>query len=66
MSKTEAICYHPSLTSIGFRIKEGTEIIEGEVVEIQIDRSLTRATKTGKFTTKPTDMEIVYDLETQR
>ncbi|TFK59747.1 TIP49-domain-containing protein, partial [Pluteus cervinus] len=50
--------------SIGVRIKEETELIEGEVVEIQIDRSLTGATKTGKLTIK-TDMETVYDLGTK-
>lgn len=40
MSKTEAIT-QALRRSIGVRIKEETEIIEGEVVEIQIDRSLT-------------------------
>jgi len=32
------------------------------VVELQIDQSLTGATKTGKLTIKSTDMETVYDL----
>ncbi|KAK0433516.1 TIP49 C-terminus-domain-containing protein [Armillaria borealis] len=50
--------------SIGIRIKEDTELIESEVVEIQIDRSSTRATKTGKLTIKITDIEIIYDLGT--
>jgi RuvB-like protein 2 len=40
MSKTEALT-QAIRRSIGVRIKEETEIIEGEVVEIQIDRSLT-------------------------
>lgn len=40
MSKTEALT-QSFRRSIGVRIKEETEIIEGEVVEIQIDRSLT-------------------------
>jgi RuvB-like protein 2 len=40
MSKTEALT-QSLRRSIGVRIKEETEIIEGEVVEIQIDRSLT-------------------------
>jgi len=45
------------------RIKEETEIIEGEVVEIQIDRPATGGgTKAGKLTLKTTDMETVYDL----
>lgn len=40
MSKTEALT-QALRRSIGVRIKEEMEIIEGEVVEIQIDRSLT-------------------------
>jgi RuvB-like protein 2 len=40
MSKTEALT-QSLRRSIGVRIKEETEIIEGEVVEVQIDRSLT-------------------------
>lgn len=49
--------------SIGVRIKEETEIIEGEVVEIQIDRPASGAgSKVGKLTLKTTDMETIYDL----
>ena len=40
MSKTEALM-QAFRKSIGVRIKEEAEIIEGEVVEVQIDRSLT-------------------------
>jgi len=40
MSKTEALT-QAFRRSIGVRIKEEAEIIEGEVVEIQIDRSIT-------------------------
>lgn len=40
MSKTEGLT-QAFRRSIGVRIKEETEIIEGEVVEIEIDRSLT-------------------------
>jgi RuvB-like protein 2 len=40
MSKTEALT-QAFRKSIGIRIKEETEIIEGEIVEIQIDRSVT-------------------------
>ncbi|KAG6825770.1 RuvB-like protein 2 [Tephrocybe sp. NHM501043] len=40
MSKTEALT-QVFRRSIGVHIKEETELIEGEVVEIQIDRSLT-------------------------
>lgn len=61
MSKTEALT-QAFRRSIGVRIKEESEIIEGEVVEIQIDRSLTGGAKTGKLTLKTTDMETVYDL----
>ncbi|KAF6761345.1 TIP49 C-terminus-domain-containing protein [Ephemerocybe angulata] len=42
MSKTEALT-QAFRRSIGVRIKEESEIIEGEVVEIQIDRSMTGA-----------------------
>ena len=45
------------------RIKEETEIIEGEVVEIEIDRPAAGAAagagKTGKLTLKTTEMETV-------
>lgn len=77
MSKTEALT-QAFRRSIGIRIKEETELVEGEVVEIQIDRSLTgvrssqvaqypflpfpQATKSGKLTIKTTDMETIYDL----
>lgn len=40
MSKTEALT-QAFRKSIGVRIKEESEMIEGEVVEIQIDRSVT-------------------------
>jgi RuvB-like protein 2 len=40
MSKTEALT-QAFRKSIGVRITEETEVIEGEVVEIQIDRSVT-------------------------
>ena len=62
MSKTEALT-QAFRKSIGVRIKEETELIEGEVVEIQVDREDTGvAAKTGKLTLKTTDMETVYDL----
>lgn len=51
---------------IGVRIKEEIEIIEGEVVEIEIDKSVgafaSARVKTGKLIMKMSDMEIVYDL----
>lgn len=62
MSKTEALT-QAFRKSIGVRIKEETEIIEGEVIEIQIDRPATgTGAKIGKLTLKTTDMETVYDL----
>jgi RuvB-like protein 2 len=61
MSKTEALT-QAFRRSIGVRIKEETEIIEGEVVEIEIDKSLTSGGKTGKITLKTTDIETQYDL----
>ncbi|CDF39850.1 ruvB-like 2 protein [Chondrus crispus] len=69
MSKTEALTQALG-KSIGVRIKEETEHIEGEVVEIQIDMPLPRSsaermTKSGKLTLKTTEMERVYDLGTK-
>jgi RuvB-like protein 2 len=62
MSKTEALM-QAFRKSIGVRIKEETEIIEGEVVEVQIDRPVTgTGQKVGKLTIKTTDMETIYDL----
>ncbi|CAF0703882.1 unnamed protein product [Brachionus calyciflorus] len=62
MSKTEALT-QAFRRSIGIRIKEETEIIEGEVVEIQIDRPASgTGAKVGKLTLKTTEMETVYDL----
>jgi len=62
MSKTESLT-QAFRKSIGVRIKEETEIIEGEVVEVQIDRPASgTGTKVGKLTLKTTDMETVYDL----
>lgn len=69
MSKTEAL-RQALRRSIGVRIREETDIIEGEVVEIQIDKPLTRSSsvgmsKSGKLTLKTTEMETVYDLGTK-
>eukprot|EP01103_Thecamoeba_quadrilineata_P016839 TRINITY_DN5761_c0_g1_i1.p1 TRINITY_DN5761_c0_g1~~TRINITY_DN5761_c0_g1_i1.p1 ORF type:complete len:467 (-),score=102.96 TRINITY_DN5761_c0_g1_i1:23-1423(-) len=61
MSKTEALT-QAFRRSIGIRIKEETEVIEGEVVDIQIDRPTTTGVKLGKLTLKTTDMETIYDL----
>ncbi|ODV90882.1 hypothetical protein CANCADRAFT_113130 [Tortispora caseinolytica NRRL Y-17796] len=64
MSKTEALT-QVFRRSIGVQIKEEYEIIEGEVVEIQIDRAINGGAKQGKLTIKTTDMETVYDLGTK-
>uniref|UniRef100_A0A7S3QQS5 RuvB-like helicase n=1 Tax=Dunaliella tertiolecta TaxID=3047 RepID=A0A7S3QQS5_DUNTE len=62
MSKTEALT-QAFRKAIGVRIKEETEIIEGEVVEIEIDRpEAGGVAKTGKVTLKTTEMETIYDL----
>merc|ERR1712179_566951 len=62
MSKTEALT-QAFRKSIGVRIGEETEIIEGEVVEVQIDRPATgTGAKVGKLTLKTTEMETIYQL----
>merc|ERR1711943_32598 len=62
MSKTEALT-QAFRRSIGIRIKEEAEIIEGEVVEIQIDRPAAGSgAKVGKLTLKTTEIETIYDL----
>merc|ERR1712159_762618 len=62
MSKTEALT-QAFRRSIGVRIKEEAEIIEGEVVEIHIDRPASGSgAKVGKLTLKTTEMETIYDL----
>jgi len=69
MSKTEALT-QAFRKAIGVRIKEESKVIEGEVVEIEIDRPQASAqgasvAKTGKLTLKTTEMETVYDLGTK-
>jgi RuvB-like protein 2 len=65
LSKTEALT-QAFRKSIGVRIREETEIIEGEVVEVQIDRPASgTGTKIGKITLKTTEMETIYDLGTK-
>merc|ERR1719265_1361187 len=62
MSKTEALT-QAFRRSIGVRIREEAEIIEGEVVELEIERPTDgSAAKWGKMTLKSTEMETVYDL----
>jgi RuvB-like protein 2 len=58
MSKTEALT-QAFRRSIGVRIMEESEIIEGEVVEIQIDRPADGGTgdKVGRLTMKTTEID---------
>ena len=64
MSTTEALT-QAFRRSIGVRIVEETDIIEGEVVEIQVDTDTAGADKTGRITLCTTEMETVYDLGPQ-
>jgi len=65
MGKTESLT-QAFRKSICVRIREETEIIEGEVVEVQIDRPATGSgAKVGKLTLKTTEMETIYDLGTK-
>src|SRR3954454_15152708 len=62
MSKTEALT-QAFRRSIGVRIKEESEMIEGEVVEVLLERAADGAAeRTGKLTLKTTEMEAVYEL----
>jgi len=69
LSKTEALT-QAFRKSIGIRILEETEVIEGEVVEIQVDTAIGEKgkggmDKTGRLTLCTTEMETVYDLGTK-
>mmetsp|Transcript_16292 Transcript_16292/g.23211 ORF Transcript_16292/g.23211 Transcript_16292/m.23211 type:complete len:511 (-) Transcript_16292:392-1924(-) len=78
MSKTEALT-QAFRKSIGVRILEETEVIEGEVVEIQVDTAISSGEKnnnnisgnkgglekSGRLTLCTTEMETVYDLGTK-
>jgi len=62
MNKTEALT-QACRKSIGVKITEETDIIEGEVVEIEIDAPADGKTdKVGRLTLKTTEMETEYDL----
>ena len=58
MSKTEALT-QAFRRSIGVRIREESEVIEGEVVELEIGGG---SAATGRIVLKTTEMETVYDL----
>lgn len=64
MSKTEALT-QAVRKSMGVRIQEETQLIEGEVVEIQVDTLLDKNKKSGRLTLCTTEMETVYDLGTK-
>merc|ERR1719356_1071723 len=74
MSKTEALT-QALRKSIGVQILEETEVMEGEVVEIQIDTAFSSGSdkkkpkggmeKKGRITLCTTDMETIYDLGTK-
>ncbi|KAL3943822.1 MAG: hypothetical protein SGBAC_002115 [Bacillariaceae sp.] len=65
ISKTEALT-QAIRRSMGVRIDEEQEIMEGEVVEIQIDtHGGAKGGKTGRLTLCTTDMETIYDLGTK-
>ena len=61
MSKTESLI-QAFRRSIGVRIREEAEMIEGEVVDIEIERNVASGQKSGKLILKTTEMETVYDL----
>eukprot|EP00919_Chromeraceae_sp_WS-2016_P022410 GHVR01053205.1.p1 GENE.GHVR01053205.1~~GHVR01053205.1.p1 ORF type:complete len:297 (-),score=86.12 GHVR01053205.1:335-1225(-) len=65
MSKTEALS-QAFRKSIAVRIREETEVIEGEVVEVEVDSPMGEGSeaypKTGRLVLKTTEMETVYEL----
>jgi len=62
ISKTEALT-QAIRRSMGVRIDEEQEVMEGEVVEIQIDtHGGVKGGKSGRLTLCTTDMETIYDL----
>ncbi len=76
MSKKDALA-KAFQRSMGIRIKEGTELVEGEVVKFTgvsgvcttlfvdkisaLTKTTFQATKTGKLTIKTTDIKTIYD-----
>jgi len=69
VSTTEALT-QAVRRAMGVRIVEETEVIEGEVVEIQMDTILSgsgksNTTRSGRLTLCTTEMETIYDLGTK-
>ncbi|KAF6005358.1 RuvB-like 2 [Cyanidiococcus yangmingshanensis] len=60
ISKTECLI-QACRRSIGVRIREETDVIEGEVVELEVERDA-KENKVGRIVLKTTDMETVYEL----
>jgi RuvB-like protein 2 len=60
ISKTECLI-QACRRSIGVRIREETDLIEGEVVELEVERDA-KENKIGRIVLKTTDMETVYEL----
>jgi RuvB-like protein 2 len=60
ISKTECLI-QACRRSIGVRIREETDVIEGEVVELEVDRDA-QQNQVGRIVLKTTDMETVYEL----
>lgn len=55
-----------NLLLFAYLSREETEIIEGEVVEINVESPVSgTGPKSGKLTLKTTEMETVYDLGTK-
>ncbi len=62
ISKTESLT-QAFRRAIGVKITEEAEVIEGEAVDVEIDRPQNQTnSKMGTLTMKTTDMETVYDL----
>ncbi|KAF8386570.1 ruvb-2 [Pristionchus pacificus] len=62
VSKTEAL-NQSFRKAIGVKIAEESEVLEGEVVSLEIDRPASGVgAKVGKMTLKTTDMEAIYDV----
>ncbi|CAP26593.2 Protein CBR-RUVB-2 [Caenorhabditis briggsae] len=62
INKTEALT-QAFRRALGLQIKEETEVLEGEVISLDVDRPANGVgPKVGKLTMRTTDMETIYDL----
>ncbi|CAI2352029.1 unnamed protein product [Caenorhabditis sp. 36 PRJEB53466] len=62
INKTEALT-QAFRRALGIQIKEETEVLEGEVISLEVDRAANGiGPKVGKLTMRTTDMETMYDL----